>query len=194
MKKKYCDNTLCENPVFKEVPVSVRRAGDQKRSLCAACEEAYSTGVQHGTFVAREEAAILDDRELATVLAALRYHQAENLQGTDGIVDQAALEIASDGGCLKPLSREEIDALCERLNLGAVLPATPAACRVIVTVSGGVADVISKPRGVAVTVYDYDIEDSGEALSQDPDGKTCQISEWEAAEAAITPKGWPVGQ
>jgi len=46
---KYCQNPLCENEAVKQVPVSVREASDQKRSLCAACEEAYSWGVQHGT-------------------------------------------------------------------------------------------------------------------------------------------------
>ena len=50
--KPFCDNPNCENPGFKEVPVSVRKAGDQKRTLCATCEEAYTWGVQHGTFTA----------------------------------------------------------------------------------------------------------------------------------------------
>ncbi len=48
--KPFCDNPNCDNPAFKEVPVSVRKAGDQKRTLCATCEEAYTWGVQHGTF------------------------------------------------------------------------------------------------------------------------------------------------
>ncbi len=47
--KKYCQNSLCDNEAVKEVPVSVRKPSDQKRSLCAACEEAYSWGVQQGT-------------------------------------------------------------------------------------------------------------------------------------------------
>jgi hypothetical protein len=59
----------------------------------------------------------VSDRELATILAALRYHQAENLQGTSEIPDQAIREIATDGGCLRPLSSQEIDRLCERINL-----------------------------------------------------------------------------
>ncbi|MHC4582638.1 MAG: hypothetical protein ACYS14_14365, partial [Planctomycetota bacterium] len=44
-----CHNPLCENEAVKEVPVSVERPSDQVRSLCAACEESYSWGVQHGT-------------------------------------------------------------------------------------------------------------------------------------------------
>ena len=53
----------------------------------------------------------LDDRELATVLAALRYWQREALQSAGGEHD-----IASDGGVLPPLTPSEIDTLCERLN------------------------------------------------------------------------------
>lgn len=58
-------------------------------------------------------------RELATILAALRFHQDENLQVTNEIPDQVVREIATDGGCLKPLTAQEIDRLCERLNLAA---------------------------------------------------------------------------
>lgn len=51
--KKFCDNPNCENPAFKEVPVSVNKPSDQKRTLCVACEEAYSWGVQHGAISGR---------------------------------------------------------------------------------------------------------------------------------------------
>jgi hypothetical protein len=40
--KKFCDNPNCESPGFKEVPVSVSKPSDQKRTLCATCEEAYT--------------------------------------------------------------------------------------------------------------------------------------------------------
>jgi hypothetical protein len=53
--KEFCEIENCENPGFKEVPVSVDKPSDQKRTLCATCDEAYSTGVQHGTFTARHE-------------------------------------------------------------------------------------------------------------------------------------------
>jgi hypothetical protein len=46
--KRYCQNPLCENEAVRQVPVSVDRPADQKRSLCGPCEEAYSWGVQHG--------------------------------------------------------------------------------------------------------------------------------------------------
>jgi len=47
--KKYCQNPLCENEAVKEVPVSVEKPSDEVRSLCAACEEPYTWGVQHGS-------------------------------------------------------------------------------------------------------------------------------------------------
>ena len=62
---------------------------------------------------------LVGDRELATILAALRYHQAENLQGPGVIRDQAINEIATDGGRLQALGFDDVVHLCERLNLGA---------------------------------------------------------------------------
>ena len=46
--ERYCQNPLCENQAAKIVPVSVDKPSDQKRALCAACEEVYTWGVQHG--------------------------------------------------------------------------------------------------------------------------------------------------
>ena len=46
--EKYCQNPLCENEAAKQVPISVQKPSDQKRALCAVCEEVYSWGVQHG--------------------------------------------------------------------------------------------------------------------------------------------------
>jgi hypothetical protein len=53
----------------------------------------------------------LDDRELATVLAALRYWQREG-QRSSGYEHH----IANRGDTLRPLNNVEIDALCERIN------------------------------------------------------------------------------
>ena len=46
--EEYCQNPLCANKAAKEVLVSVEAPGDQARLLCAACEEVYTWGVQHG--------------------------------------------------------------------------------------------------------------------------------------------------
>jgi hypothetical protein len=53
--KQFCENPLCENAGFKEVPVSVNKLADEKRTLCSACEEVYTWGVQHGRIVCRAE-------------------------------------------------------------------------------------------------------------------------------------------
>ncbi len=116
--KPFCQNEHCENPGAKVVPVSVRKASDQKRTLCVACEEAYSIGVQHGTMVAKTSALHANRRELATILAALRFHQDEDLQAGRGIPDRFIKGIATDGGVLKPLNYQEVSELCERLNAG----------------------------------------------------------------------------
>jgi len=57
-----------------------------------------------------------DRRELATILAALRFHQDENLSSGPPIADACIADIARDGGALAPLSAAEIDTLCLRLN------------------------------------------------------------------------------
>ena len=49
--EEFCQNPLCENKAVKEVPVSVRTTSDQVRALCAACEEVYTWGVQHGSTI-----------------------------------------------------------------------------------------------------------------------------------------------
>lgn len=56
--------------------------------------------------------AHFDRWELATILAALRYWQREGLRGDP----KAELDIASDGQTLTPMTPEEIDRLCARLN------------------------------------------------------------------------------
>jgi hypothetical protein len=56
----------------------------------------------------------LTDRELATVLAALRYWQ-QDLLANEG---EPPISEHFEGGNT-PLDAEEIDELCERLNCGA---------------------------------------------------------------------------
>jgi hypothetical protein len=53
--EKYCQNPLCEFEAIKEVPVSAEKPGDGVRALCAACEETYAWGVQHGRMCAEAE-------------------------------------------------------------------------------------------------------------------------------------------
>ena len=53
MRNEFCQNENCDSPSVKDVRVSVNRASDEVRSLCATCEEAYTIGVQHGTMLAQ---------------------------------------------------------------------------------------------------------------------------------------------
>lgn len=59
---------------------------------------------------------IVDRRELATILAALRFHQDENLQNRSGIPDEVIKDIATDEGSLKPLDFKAVNRLCEKIN------------------------------------------------------------------------------
>ena len=80
--KKFCENQHCESPGFKDVPVSVRKPGDQRRTLCAACEEAYTWGVQHGTMTVEHSPlfiAVVTDRGVVAYARAFRSQlEAEN--------------------------------------------------------------------------------------------------------------------
>ena len=59
---------------------------------------------------------VVDGRELATILAALRFHQDENLRDCSDIPDEVIKDIATDGGSLKPLNFENVNTLCEKIN------------------------------------------------------------------------------
>jgi hypothetical protein len=55
----------------------------------------------------------LTERELATVLAALRHWQIVSPESAEAYED-----IATDGGKFEPLTMDESDELCMRLNFG----------------------------------------------------------------------------
>ena len=65
--------------------------------------------------------------------------------------------------------------------------------QVLLSVSGGVTDVIFKPKGIKVIIYDYDIDGVAET-QKDPDGADCIISEWPAAEMVINNQNWSIIQ
>jgi hypothetical protein len=58
--QRFCQNPCCENEAVSVVPVSIRKAADHKKSLCSACQEVYTWGVQHGTMTALHAAAGVD--------------------------------------------------------------------------------------------------------------------------------------
>ena len=57
---------------------------------------------------------VLSHRQRCTILAALRMYQLEGILGSVG----EFVDIASDGGLTVPLMENEIDELCELINLG----------------------------------------------------------------------------
>jgi hypothetical protein len=66
--------------------------------------------------VKKQFALVVDGRELATILAALRFHQDENLRMGPDIPDMVIKDIATDSGSLKPLNYKDVSRLCERIN------------------------------------------------------------------------------
>ena len=77
--EKYCQNPLCENEAIKVVPVSVDKPSDQQRALCAACEEVYTWGVQHGCFTsAPKKVWVLHVSEAGTVVHAGAFRNRRN--------------------------------------------------------------------------------------------------------------------
>lgn len=72
---------------------------------------------------------------------------------------------------------------------------SPPNLQVIVTISGGVGDVLFKSPGVAVALYDYDVDGADEnepGVSRDPDGQLCCIREFDPSEEMVGSENWPV--
>jgi len=66
---------------------------------------------------------------------------------------------------------------------------------VIVTVSGGVADVLVKPEGIAVTLLDYDVDGADEGhpcIIRDPDGQLFCVRKWDASTEVLPRQDWPI--
>lgn len=93
-------------------------------------------------------ALAVDDRELATVLAALRAHQRRTCPPD-------LLDIATNGGRYVPLTSEQIDGLCERLNCGIT---SPQEVNIVVELDGGLVEGVIADRPTRVRVVDYDVE------------------------------------
>ncbi len=64
--------------------------------------------------VATHSAGAMNDRELATVLAALRVYQ----RGGAPLLTKDLWNVATNNDAFLPMTPEEIDSLCERLNCG----------------------------------------------------------------------------
>ncbi|PMV96474.1 MULTISPECIES: hypothetical protein [unclassified Pseudomonas] len=62
---------------------------------------------------------LVENREQATILAALRHYQQALLSNRPGLTE--FIEIATDSGAVLPLSADEIGDLCETVNFGTEL-------------------------------------------------------------------------
>src|SRR5437016_14402810 len=95
--------------------LSALKDGDE--DVAAERAEELARWIRRGGFTPQQLSHYrpeLSERELATVLAALREWQGllTGSEPAEADVD----DIASDGGKLRPLTADEIDAVCERLN------------------------------------------------------------------------------
>ncbi|CAM4193970.1 hypothetical protein NOLU111490_12290 [Novosphingobium lubricantis] len=127
-------------------------------------------------------ALAVDDRELATVLAALRGHQRRTCPPD-------LLDIATNGGRYVPLTSEEIDGLCERLNCG-ILP--PPEVNIVVELDGGLVEGVVADRPTKVRVVDYDVEgadpDNLVMVPRDHGGPIpASVSDWAVESDCIDP-------
>lgn len=93
----------------------------------------------------------LSQRELATVLAALRYWQAYR-----ALMSEPMHDIETDGGTLTPLSDTEIDSLCESINAEQTIPTA------VIEVNGGAIYCTRSNVPMRVVVLDEDLESSDE--------------------------------
>ena len=81
-----------------------------KTDICVRSEEVRIKDL--GIDLGPETTVSEDNRTTATILAALRYWQREGVRSEGHEQD-----IATDGGRYAPLTADEIDALCERINV-----------------------------------------------------------------------------
>ncbi len=99
-----------------------------------------------------------NERETATILAALRYwqrHQARACREAQTPLYED--DIATEGGTLEPLDESEIDDLCERINTDGPPPI------LAVIIEGGMVQsiVCNRPQALgdlAVLTIDYDVD------------------------------------
>jgi hypothetical protein len=84
----------------------------------AAWGEAMDHWFNNAEIVVRssDEIPALTNRELGTVLAALRTYQEADIEAA-GDLPEHILDIATDGDSFERLTHDEIDDLCERLNV-----------------------------------------------------------------------------
>lgn len=129
----------------------------------------------------------VNDRELATLLAALRLYQQADCP-TD------LLDIATNGGAHNPMTPDEIDGLCEKINAGGQHEDIPD---VVVAIEGGLVSGVVADRPVRLLTVDYDTEgaqahDLTLVPQDNHDPVEAIVGEWSGNALAIDP-GWIAG-
>src|ERR1039457_865017 len=108
-----------------------------------------------------------EKRQTATILAALRYWQ------SNGIVASRHdhYTIATDDGTLQPLTRPEIDAMCEQINVPAATPIIVVGCE-----GGLVQGASSNIEDLSMIVLDYDTEGADDdEITEVPQSDTVEL-------------------
>ena len=54
--------------------------------------------------------------------------------------------------------------------------------RIVISVYGGIAEVVQKPEGLEVAIFDYDVQAEDGPLAKDLNGNPCVVSEYPASE------------
>jgi hypothetical protein len=72
-------------------------------------------------------------------------------------------------------------------------PLRAGTVRILLSVRGGVAEVMHKPRAVEVVIYEYDVEGT-DNVDQDHDGRPCNIQTYASQTRIKGPKHWPLVQ
>jgi len=69
----------------------------------------------------------------------------------------------------------------------------PQPCpQLILSQKSGMVEVLYKPVGLELTLFDYDIEGTADGLSQDVDGRDCLIRLWPASQKVVENRHWPM--
>ena len=114
---------------------------------------------------------ILDKRQSATILAALRTMQQVRGECYGGELPEDIDSIRTNGDTLQPLEDDEIDALCEQINVA------PDPAIIVVGCEGGlIQGASSNIDGLSMIVLDYDTEGCGDdEITEVPQSDTVEL-------------------
>jgi hypothetical protein len=113
----------------------------------------------------------LDKRQSATILAALRTMQQVRGECYGGELPEDIDSIRTNGDTLQPLEDDEIDALCEQINVA------PDPAIIVVGCEGGlIQGASSNIDGLSMIVLDYDTEGCGDdEITEVPQSDTVEL-------------------